>query len=38
MIASVVGDEALDARIGESVAVDFEADGAGNTLPVFRRS
>ena len=37
MIATLVGDSALEVRIGDAVTVDFEKDAAGRTLPVFRR-
>lgn len=36
MITNLVGDGALDARIGDAVAVCFETDADGNTLPQFR--
>ncbi|APZ55222.1 Zn-ribbon domain-containing OB-fold protein [Salipiger abyssi] len=38
MIAALVGDDALDVKIGDAVTVDFETDHEGNTLPVFRRA
>lgn len=38
MIATIVGDGALDVRVGDDVTVGFEPDATGgNVLPVFRR-
>lgn len=37
MIASLVGGGALEVKIGDMVAVDYQEDNAGRTLPVFRR-
>lgn len=38
MVTNVIGDDALDTRIGDRVAVDFEARGDGAMLPQFRRA
>lgn len=37
MITNLVGDDALHARIGDSVIVCFEPDANGNILPQFQR-
>ncbi len=37
MITNLIGDDALDARIGDRVRVEFQDDGRGETLPQFRR-
>lgn len=38
MIATLIGEDALDVKIGDAVTVDYEKDPEGNTLPVFRRA
>lgn len=38
MITTLLGDGALEVRIGDAVTVDFEVDAAGATLPAFRRA
>ncbi len=37
MIAGILGEDALDIRIGDSVKVEFCEDGAGRVLPQFHR-
>ena len=37
MMANVLGDDALSAKIGDRVEVCFEARGEGRALPQFRR-
>ena len=38
MITNLVGDDALDAEIGDRVAICFVDDATGRKLPQFRRS
>jgi uncharacterized OB-fold protein len=38
MITNLIGDDALEASIGDPVRVDFEADPSGDVLPQFRRA
>lgn len=38
MITNLLGDDALDAAIGDRVAVTFAENAVGNVLPQFRRS
>jgi uncharacterized OB-fold protein len=38
LITNIVGDDALDVRIGDAVKVEFVLDGDGNMLPQFRRT
>lgn len=37
MITNIIGDDALDVRIGDPVVVAFETSAEGDTLPQFRR-
>ena len=37
MLTNLVGDDALDVRMGDKVQVDFARDGSGEVLPQFRR-
>lgn len=37
MITALVGDTALEVKIGDPVTVEFRPDAGGNVLPVFRR-
>lgn len=37
MITTLLGEGALDVRIGDPVTVDFAANASGTMLPVFRR-
>lgn len=37
MITSLIGEDALDVKIGDAVTVAFEAGAEGDTLPVFQR-
>jgi uncharacterized OB-fold protein len=38
MITNIVGEDALELKIGDAVKVEFADDGAGNVLPLFRRA
>jgi uncharacterized protein len=38
MITTLVGEDALDVQIGDTVAVTFEQGKDGDTLPVFQRT
>lgn len=37
MMTNIIGDDALDTKIGDTVTVDFEDRGEGTKVPQFRR-
>jgi uncharacterized OB-fold protein len=38
LMANIVGEDALETRVGDSVSVEFEPPGNGWRMPQFRRS
>ncbi len=38
MITNLIGEDALDVRIGDAVQVDFVEDAGGNVLPQYKRA